>query len=217
MFVLCSTVAIDILNELHGSRMPYNSRMKSVCVFCGSSLGVAPEYDIAAKSLGAALAKQKITLVYGGSHMGLMGSVANAALAAGGEVVGVIPRSMAERELAHQSLTQLVVVESMHERKAMMNDLADGFIAMPGGLGTLEEMAEVLTWAQLGIHHKPCAFLNTRGYYDHMRAFFDHAVAEGFMKQLHAELPLVGGDPVSLLAQMRNYLPRHTEKFLRKG
>ena len=191
--------------------------MKSVCVFCGSSTGVAPEYDAAARVLGSALAHQKITLVYGGAHVGLMGSLANAALAAGGEVVGVIPQSLVEKEIAHKSLSQLVVVNTMHERKAMMNDLADGFIAMPGGLGTLEEMAEVLTWAQLGIHRKPCAFLNTRGYYDHVRSFLNHAVTEGFMRQQHADLPLVSADPLELLAQMHSYKPRHTEKWAKRA
>ena len=187
--------------------------MKSVCVFCGSSAGGAPDYEIAAITLGSALARQRITLVYGGAHVGLMGTLANAALANGGEVVGVIPQTLVEKELAHNGLSQLVVVETMHERKAMMNDLADGFIAMPGGLGTLEEMAEVLTWAQLGIHHKPCAFLNTRGYYDHVRGFLNHAVAEGFMKQQHADIPLVNGDPLELLTQMHAYKPRHTDKW----
>lgn len=176
-------------------------------------MGAAPDYAAAAKALGTALACQKITLVYGGAHVGLMGSLANATLAAGGEVVGVIPQSLVEKELAHKSLSQLVVVSTMHERKAMMSELADGFIAMPGGLGTLEEMAEMLTWAQLGLHRKPCAFLNTRGYYDHVRSFLIHAVAEGFMRQQHADMPLVSADPLDLLTQMHGYKPRHTEKW----
>ncbi len=151
------------------------------CVFCGSSAGTNPVYRAAAIELGTALAAAKIELVYGGGHVGLMGAVADAVLAAGGTVIGVIPRTLAEREVAHAGLTQLHVVESMHERKALMADLSDGFVALPGGFGTFEEFCEAVTWVQLGIQAKPCYLLDVNGYYEPLIAMFDRAVEDGFV------------------------------------
>jgi uncharacterized protein (TIGR00730 family) len=152
-----------------------------LCVFCGSSVGARPAYAAAGRALGAGLAARAIALVYGGGSIGLMGVVADAALAAGGEVIGVIPRALATKEIAHQGLVDLRVVASMHERKALMTELADGFVALPGGLGTFEELLEVLTWAQLGLHRKPVALLDVAGYFAPLLALVDHAVAEGFV------------------------------------
>jgi len=151
------------------------------CVFCGSSAGTNPVYRAAARELGTALAAANIELVYGGGHVGLMGAVADAVLAAGGTVIGVIPRTLAEREVAHLGLTQLHVVESMHERKALMADLSDGFVALPGGFGTFEEFCEAVTWVQLGIQTKPCVLLDVNGYYEPLIAMFDRAVEDGFV------------------------------------
>ena len=151
------------------------------CVFCGSSAGTNPVYRAAATELGTALAAANIELVYGGGHVGLMGAVADAVLAAGGTVIGVIPRTLAEREVAHSGLTQLHIVESMHERKALMADLSDGFVALPGGFGTFEEFCEAVTWVQLGIQAKPCFLLDVNGYYEPLIAMFDRAVADGFV------------------------------------
>src|SRR5215207_8224445 len=156
--------------------------MRSVCVFCGSSSGASPAYGEAARALGAHLAREGLTLVYGGASVGTMGVVADAALAAGGRVVGVIPRGLVAREIAHPGLTELVVVDSMHERKAAMADRADAFVALPGGLGTLEELFEVWTWGLLGIHAKPVALLDADGFYDPLLAFLDRAVDEGFVR-----------------------------------
>ena len=167
--------------------------MKRICVFAGSSVGVRPAYASAARELGAALAGRGIGLVYGGGSVGLMGEIANAALAAGAEVIGVIPRPLATRELAHTGLTKMHVVESMHERKALMASLVDGFIALPGGHGTLEETLEVLTWSQLGIHRKPVGLLNVEGYYDGLIRFLGEAVREGFVKREY--LPLLLSAP----------------------
>ena len=151
------------------------------CVFCGSSAGTNPVYRAAATELGTALAAANIELVYGGGHVGLMGAVADAVLAAGGTVIGVIPRALAEREVAHSGLTKLHVVESMHERKALMADLSDGFVALPGGFGTFEEFCEAVTWVQLGIQAKPCVLLDVNGYYEPLIAMFDRAVEDGFV------------------------------------
>ena len=160
-----------------------NMPLRSLCVFCGSSPGKRPEYAEMAAAFGSLLAQRGIRLVYGGGNIGLMGVLADAALAAGGQVIGVIPQMLVDRELAHRG-TDLRVVTSMHERKALMAELSDAFIALPGGLGTYEELCEVLTWAQLGIHHKPVACLNVLGYFDPLAQLFDHALREGF---LHAE------------------------------
>ena len=188
--------------------------MRSLCVFCGSSTGHKPAYTEAARSLGRTLAGAKIRLIFGGGHVGLMGEVANAALAAGGEAIGVIPNSLVEREIAHTGLTDLHVVGSMHERKAMMSDLSDGFIALPGGTGTLEEFFEVLTWAQLGEHAKPCSLLNVAGYYDPLLRVFNHMVDKGFLSESNKALVLVESDPETLLAKLERYRPPETIKWV---
>ena len=191
--------------------------MKRICVFCGSSAGAREEYAQAARSMGTLLAERGIGLVYGGGRVGLMGVVADAVLAAGGEAVGVIPEALMRREVGHLALTELHVVGSMHERKALMADLSDGFIAMPGGYGTFEEFCEVLTWSQLGIHPKPCGLLNVAGYYAPLLAMFDHAVAEGFVRSTHRGIVLEADDPASLLARMAAFQPPATEKWISPG
>lgn len=176
--------------------------MKSVCVFTGSSFGCRPEYEIAAAVLGKAIADRDLTLLYGGASVGLMGTVADAALRAGGRVVGVLPRALAELEIAHDGLTELKVVGSMHERKTVMADASDAFVALPGGLGTLEETFEVWTWWQLGVHAKPVGFLNVEGYFDKLFAFLDHTVAEGFVKSKHRQLAVWSSHPNDMLDQL---------------
>lgn len=188
--------------------------MRSLCVFCGSSTGHDPSYAEAARALGRTLAEEEIRLVFGGGHVGLMGEVANAVLAAGGEAVGVMPNSLVEREIAHTGLTDLHVVGTMHERKAMMSDLSEGFIALPGGTGTLEEFFEVLTWAQLGEHGKPCGLLNVADYFDPLLAVFDHMVDKGFLSQSNRALVLVESDPNTLLARFERYRPPETIKWV---
>lgn len=188
--------------------------MKSVCVFCGSSPGAEPDYLRAADAVGQAVARRGLTLVYGGASVGVMGGVANAALAIGGRVIGVIPEALVSREVAHSGLPELKVVGSMHQRKAMMGDLSDGFIALPGGIGTLEEFFEVLTWAQLGIHRKPCGLLNVAGYYDRLLDFIDYAVSQGFVTPEQRGLVLVEEDPEALLDQMDAYRPPVREKWM---
>lgn len=164
--------------------------MRRVCVFCGSARGLRPEYAAAAQTVGEELARRGLTLVYGGGNVGLMGEVADAALRAGGAVIGVIPEALTRWEVAHRGLTELRVVDTMHERKAMMADLADAFLTLPGGYGTLEEFCEVLTWSQLTLHRKPCGLLSVCGYYDPFLALVDHAVAEEFVRPVHRELIL---------------------------
>lgn len=181
--------------------------MQAVCVFCGSGIGTQKQYIEAARATGRAIAMKGYRLVYGGARVGLMGAVADAALAAGGEVFGVMPRSLADKELAHEGLSQLYLVNSMHERKAMMIDLADGFITLPGGTGTFEEMFEVWTWAQLGYHKKPVGVLNTLGYYDKLLEFFNHTVAEGFVKPAMNDILKVAETPEEILQRFENYVP----------
>jgi uncharacterized protein (TIGR00730 family) len=188
--------------------------MNSICVFCGSSPGNDPAYAAAAQRLGRTLAERDTTLVYGGGHVGLMGVVADAALEAGGEVIGVMPRSLVDREIGHKGLTKLHVVGSMHERKALMSELSDGFVALPGGNGTLEEFFEVLTWAQLGEHGKPCGLLNVAGYYDPLLKVFDQMVEKDFLRGAHRELVLVADDPSSLLQRFEGYEPPKTVKWI---
>lgn len=188
--------------------------MDSICVFCGSSFGKDPAYKEAARSLGTTLANRDITLIYGGGHVGLMGVVSDATLEAGGEVIGVMPKSLVEREIAHTGLTKLHVVGSMHERKALMSEQADGFIALPGGNGTLEEFFEVLTWAQLGEHRKPCGLLNVAGYYDPLLDVFDHMVARGFLSEKHRDMVLVEQDPEQLLQKFLHYEPPVVPKWV---
>jgi len=176
-----------------------------ICVFCGSNSGNNEAYTQAARDTGRTLAQLNIDLVYGGGRIGLMGTVADSALQAGGKVIGVMPRALVEREIQHRGLTELHTVESMHERKTIMADLADGFIALPGGAGTLEEIFEQWTWAQLGIHHKPCAFLNTNGYFDHMRAMIDRMAADGFLRQDHAAMLIFHTAPAAIVETFRAY------------
>lgn len=173
--------------------------MKRLCVFCGSSSGTNPAYAEAATAMGTLLAKRGIGLVYGGGNVGLMGTIAEAVMAGGGEVIGVIPQALADREIAHIGITDLRVVDSMHTRKAMMADLSDGFIAMPGGVGTFEEFFEAVTWTQLGVHRKPCGLLNVAGFYTPLAVFIDQAVSEGFIKPVHRAVIVVDDHPERLL------------------
>ena len=189
--------------------------MKRVCVFCGSNPGIRPEYVEAARALAAEVARRGMGLVYGGAAVGVMGALADAALREGGEIIGVIPRGLAAREIAHTGLTELRQVDSMHERKAMMASLADGFIALPGGLGTLDETFEVLTWAQLGIHRKPVGILDVAGYYDGLRRFLTHAVEEGLLRREHFALLLFSGGAGALLDLMESWRsPAHLRAWL---
>ena len=181
--------------------------MRRICVFCGASPGRAPGYLQLAASVGTGLAKAGTGVVYGGGRVGMMGAVADAALAAGGEVIGVIPRPLVDRELAHRRLTHLHIVETLHERKALMAEHADGFIALPGGLGTLEELAEVASWAQLGLHDKPIGLLGPDGYWDALLAWLDHAVAEGFITPGHRRLVTADPDLETLLARFEARIP----------
>ena len=177
--------------------------MKSIAVYCGASLGADPVYADAARDLARALVDHNIGLVYGGGKVGLMGVIADEVLRLGGEATGVIPKHLVEREVGHAGLTRLFVVKDMHERKAMMSDLAEGFIAMPGGMGTLEELFETITWAQLGIHAKPIGLLDVNGFYDGLSAFVDHLVATGFVRPAHAALMTREADPAALIHRLR--------------
>lgn len=188
--------------------------LRTVCVFCGSSPGSRPTYAEAARRMGDALVARDITLVYGGGRVGLMGEIARAVLAAGGRVVGVIPQALVRKELVYDDLTELHVVASMHDRKAMMAERAEAFVALPGGYGTFEEFCEVLTWAQLGFHHKPVALLNVAGYFDGLLALFDHAVAEGFVRPAHRAMALADADPGRLLDRLGQYRPPAVEKWI---
>ncbi|HEX2092192.1 MAG TPA: TIGR00730 family Rossman fold protein [Longimicrobiaceae bacterium] len=188
--------------------------LKRICVFCGSSPGTRPGYAAAARAVGTLLAERGIGLVYGGGKVGLMGVVADAVLAGGGEVVGVIPEALMAREVGHAGLTELHVVRSMHERKARMADLADAFVALPGGFGTWEEFCEVLTWAQLGLHPKPCGLLNVEEYYAPLLALMDHAVAEGFVRPEHRALVMEAREPERMLALLRGFEPPVVPKWI---
>ncbi|TFG80858.1 MAG: TIGR00730 family Rossman fold protein [Chrysiogenales bacterium] len=186
--------------------------MKRICVFCGSSPGAKPEYIQAAQQLGVLLAYRKIGLVFGGGKVGLMGRLAQAALENGGEVIGVIPRELHEKRVAFSGLSDLRVVGTMHERKALMAELADGFMALPGGLGTLEEIFEILTWAQLAIHHKPCGLLNVGDFYTPLLAFLDQVVEQGFLDAAHRSMILTAENPEELLQQFETYRPVSADK-----
>ncbi len=188
--------------------------MEKICVYCGSSPGRTPEYFDCARVLAKELVRRNIGLVYGGASAGIMGELANTVLNSGGEVVGVIPQSLVDKEVAHNDLTELKVVNSMHERKAIMAELSDGFIALPGGLGTIEELFEVLTWSQLGFHKKPCALLNIKQYYNSLSLFLDHAVEEQFIKPIHHEMLLVEEDPYKLLNAMETYIAPSVDKWI---
>jgi len=179
--------------------------INTICVYCGSSPGRSPVFRAAAQQLGSEIASRGIHLVYGGASVGLMGEVARAALAGGSKVTGVIPKTLADQEVAFMELDDLIVVNSMHERKARMAELADGYIAMPGGYGTFEEFFEVLTWAQLGMHAKPCGLLNVKNYYGQLLAFLDHAVQEMFIHAPHREMILSAVDSIDLIDQMAAY------------
>lgn len=188
--------------------------MNRICVYCGSSGGRQPLYAEAARALGATLAERKLGLVYGGASIGVMGAVAEAVLAAGGEAIGVIPTVLMRKEVAHQSLTELREVATMHERKALMVELADGFMALPGGFGTLDELFEILTWAQLGMHQKPCGILNVGGYFDHLITFMRHSVAEEFVREPQLQALLIDDDPARLLDRFADYRPMPVKRWI---
>ncbi|WP_409313600.1 TIGR00730 family Rossman fold protein [Pseudomonas putida] len=190
--------------------------VRSVCVFCGASMGANPAYREAAVALGQAIARRGLTLVYGGGAVGLMGVVADAAMAADGEVVGIIPQSLLDAEVGHKGLTRLEVVDGMHARKARMAELSDAFIALPGGLGTLEELFEVWTWGQLGYHAKPLGLLDVNGFYDKLGGFLDHIVEEGFVRPQHRAMLLLGQQPDELLEGMDSFVAPVAPKWVDK-
>lgn len=190
--------------------------MHSVCVFLGSNPGSDPAFLAAAQATGRELARRGLTTVYGGSNVGLMGALADAALDAGGKVVGIIPKSLQKKEIAHHGLTEEYVVESMHERKSMMSERSDAFIALPGGLGTLEELCEMLTWAQLGFHKKPCGLLDVDGYYAPLWGFLDNAVDKGFVRREHRAMLLSESTPAALLDRFETYHAPVVEKWIRR-
>ena len=191
--------------------------MKSVCVYCGSNSGRKEAYSNAARELAKSLVNRNIRLVYGGGSVGLMGLVADTVLQLGGQAVGVIPEALVRKEVAHNNLTELHVTKSMHERKNLMADLSDGFIALPGGFGTLEELFEIWTWAQLGIHRKPCGLLNIEGYFNSLISFLDHAVVEQFVKQPHRSILIIENKPEALLDQFADYKPLPIQQWVGKS
>jgi hypothetical protein len=188
--------------------------MNSICVYCGSNPGKSSDYINAAGDLGRELVRRGLGLVYGGASIGVMGAVADAVLHAGGHAIGVIPHSLATREIAHQGLDELFVVDSMHERKAMMAELSSGFIALPGGWGTIEEIFEALTWAQLGLHHKPCGLLNVAGYYDHLGSFLEHAMQQRFVREEYRPMMMIESEAATLLDRFASYQPPLVKKWL---
>ncbi|SFB74257.1 hypothetical protein SAMN04515619_101310 [Collimonas sp. OK412] len=188
--------------------------IKSLCVYCGSSPGATPVYADAARGLAQAMVKQGIALVYGGGNVGLMGIIADEVLRLGGQATGVIPQALLQKELGHKGLTQLHIVKDMHERKAMMADLSDGFIAMPGGVGTLEELFEVFTWAQLGFHQKPIGLLNVDGFYDGLLQFIQHMVSQRFLKGEQAEILIAAAQGEELLQRFQSFVPHLVPKWL---
>jgi uncharacterized protein (TIGR00730 family) len=190
------------------------NQLRSVTVYCGSNRGADPAFAEAARELGRLLANSDVRVVYGGGHVGLMGILADAAMEAGGEVIGVMPQALVDREIGHAGLSDLRVVGSMHERKALMAELADAFIALPGGVGTLEELVEVYTWSQLGIHSKPLGVLNVNGYYDKLGAFLDEAVEQRFLRPQHREVLIFDADPETLLARLARADPPPLSKWL---
>ncbi|HIE01637.1 MAG TPA: TIGR00730 family Rossman fold protein [Thiotrichaceae bacterium] len=188
--------------------------MKRICVFLGSDLGVQTEYQSSVKQLAKEIVERDIELVYGAAKVGLMGVLADAMLELGGRVIGVVPKGLTQKEIVHDGLTELRVVSSMHERKAQMAELASGFITLPGGIGTLEETCEILTWAQVGIHKKPCGLLNVCGYYDHLIAHLDNMVEQGFFRAVHRSLLIVKDDPKQLLDILENYQPPDFKRWM---
>jgi uncharacterized protein (TIGR00730 family) len=188
--------------------------IRRICVFCGSSVGADPAFVEAARELGRLFAREGIALVYGGGSVGLMGELADAVLGAGGEVIGVIPHALWAREVGHHGLTDLRIVETMHERKALMADLADAFIALPGGLGTLEEIFEIWTWAQLGLHEKPLGFLDVNGFYTPLMEFIDRAVRSRFVKDEHRAIAMLARDPEALLRRFESWQAPRVQKWI---
>lgn len=188
--------------------------MKALCVYCGSSIGASPVYAEAARSLAKVMVDDNIALVYGGGNVGLMGVIADEVMRLGGEATGVIPKALMDKEVGHIGLTRLHIVKDMHERKALMADLSDGFIAMPGGIGTLEELFEVFTWSQLGLHDKPIGLLNVNGYYDGLIGFLKHVVAERFLREEQASLLMHDAAPSGLVERLKSFVPKHREKML---
>ncbi len=188
--------------------------MRRICVYCGSNTGTRPDYAEAAKNLAEVLVRRDLELVYGGAAKGIMGVIADTVLEHGGNAHGVIPKLLEEKEIAHSGLTQLHVVASMHERKSMMAELSDGFIALPGGFGTLEEIIEILTWGQLQFHDKPCGVLNVSGYFDHLFAYLDHAEREGFLRAENRQMLLQDTDPAGLIRQFERYKAPHVDKWM---
>lgn len=193
------------------------TEVQRIAVFCGSNVGARPEYVAAAKSLGRVMASRGIGLVYGGSNVGLMAAIADEMQDELGDVVGIIPKALVDREVANTSLDDLRVVGSMHERKALMAELADGFIALPGGIGTLEEFFETWTWAQLGMHRKPCGLLNVAGYFDPLLSFLDRTVEERFVRQAHRDMVVVESDPTAMLDRFAAYEPPQVVKWVNAG
>jgi uncharacterized protein (TIGR00730 family) len=193
------------------------SEIRRLAVFCGSNPGARPDYVAAARSLGKLLCERGIGIVYGGSNVGLMAALADTMLDELGDIIGVIPRMLVQREVANTALTDLRIVDSMHERKAMMAELADGFVALPGGIGTLEEFFEIWTWGQLGMHQKPCGLLNVAGYFDPLLEFLDRAVAEKFVRDVHRGMVVVESDPAKLLARFEAYEPPRVVKWINAG
>jgi uncharacterized protein (TIGR00730 family) len=194
--------------------MENDRRIRRICVFCGTNTGSRPEYGQAARQLGQLLAEEDIELVYGGASVGIMGQLADSVHEHGGHVTGIIPQQLMEKEVAHTGIASLIVVASMHQRKSQMADLSDAFIALPGGIGTLEGFFEILTWSQLGIHAKPSGILNVAGYFDSLTGFLDHAVREGFLTEEHRRAIMVERDPRTLLERMRAYAPPEGEKLM---
>lgn len=192
----------------------YRRIMNSIAVFCGSNRGVNPAYASQARELGQLLAQRKITLVFGGSKVGLMEELSDAALQAGGNVIGVMPRLLFDKGIGHPGLTEMIVVETMHERKMRMSELCDGIIAMPGGFGTLDECFEMVTWGQLGIHRKPVALLNVNGFYDPMAEMLNHMATQGFLKEVHRDMLIVSSSPEQILEKMENYSAPQTGKWI---
>ena len=188
--------------------------MSAICVYCGSASGKGEVYLAAAKALAEELCNRKLDLIYGGASIGLMAETANTVMANGGSVTGVMPRNLFRQEVPHHNLTNMIYVDSMHERKSKMADLADGFIALPGGLGTFEELFEILTWAQLGIHKKPCGVLNVNGYYDNFIKLLDTATEEKFIRPVHREMLIIEEDPKSLLDKFASYSPPDKQKWV---
>ena len=191
----------------------FGCHVRRICVYCGSNMGARPEYADAALQLADVLVKNELELVYGGAAVGIMGVIADRVLEQGGRVHGVIPKFLQDKEIAHEGLTELHIVSSMHERKTMMADLSDAFVALPGGFGTLEEIIEILTWSQLRFHDKPCGILNVRGYFDHLLKYLDHAVAEGFLRPENREMLLHDADPEELIKQYQIYTAPNVDKW----